>query len=394
MIRASHADENVVQSAPTAFREVPAQPVGGRRWLLRLALALVAGAAAAALVWSLWPAPKHFVRTLIHVPRPKPIVRGFVPVQGAPEIQDYQRTQVALARSRLVLNAALRNKEVARLSMVAGHVGTTPVEWLEGEVVADFQPAPEILRIGMYGDNPEELVILVNALRDAYLSEILERDNKQRQDRLAVIAAIRARKEEELKEGRKTQRGLEDAGATKDAAARDLALRFAKQQLERAEQELLQVHSDLRKARLELAAAKAHEKGAGDSATAKSAPATKSSAPQDRIALLDDTERALQKEVEDRRQQVVKFANHGGQLDEVRWDLDQIEQLVKNLAAEEVALKLELDAPKSEQVLEKAVIERPAGPGAGRTAAAVLVVLVGALLAFACLSLRLRVSLR
>ncbi len=63
------------------------------------------------------------------------------------------------------------------------------------------------------------------------------------------------------------------------------------------------------------------------------------------------------------------------------------------MAAEELALTLELATPRRERVLELAVASH-ADAGRGRTTAAGLAGLAGALLAFACLSLRVRVSIR
>jgi hypothetical protein len=185
-------------------------------------------------------------------------------------------------------------------------------------------------------------------------------------------------------------------GATKGDFAGDLVLGFAKQQLARADQELLQIQSDLRKARLELEAAKAHEKGVSNGAPAKAGPATMRNALQDRIALLESTARLLQEEQERRRSEVVRQAVRGAQLgaqlDDVREDLGQIEELIKRVQNQELALDVQLNAPKREQLLEPAVIMHPSASTAGRTAAVALAGLLCGLFVLACLSLR--VSLR
>ena len=59
-------------------------------------------------------------------------------------MQNHQRAQAALVKSRLGLTSTLRDKKVANLTSVTAH--TVPVEWLERETQADFDLAPEISR--------------------------------------------------------------------------------------------------------------------------------------------------------------------------------------------------------------------------------------------------------
>jgi hypothetical protein len=100
---------------------------------------------------------------------------------------------VALVRSRLVLRSALQDRRVASLSVVAAH--PDPVRWLEQEVQADFSVSPGVLRIAVSEDNPEELVALVNALREAYIREAVDRDALQRRDRLTQLREARGKLE-------------------------------------------------------------------------------------------------------------------------------------------------------------------------------------------------------
>src|SRR5262249_20730421 len=86
----------------------------------------------------------------------------------------FQRMQAARAKSRLVLTAALKQPKVADLATIRNQV--EPIEWLEKEVKADYSAGPDSLTIFMNGDNPEELKILVNAITDAYLNEVVYKE--------------------------------------------------------------------------------------------------------------------------------------------------------------------------------------------------------------------------
>src|SRR5438270_258647 len=78
-----------------------------RRWLLASTLGLVCAVACAAGAWHFLPPGKLSARVLLHVDSIPPSII-FHEVQSQTNFQIYQRTQLALVKSRLVLVAALR----------------------------------------------------------------------------------------------------------------------------------------------------------------------------------------------------------------------------------------------------------------------------------------------
>jgi len=231
-----------------------------RRWMLALSLGLLCAATAATAVWFLLPPPKHSARTLLYVPPTRPFL--FRTQEAFSRIEDHQRTQVAMIKSRLVLNSALRTPKVAQLSVLTKEV--EPIEWLEKEIKVDFSTAPEVLRIMMTGDKPEELSILVDAICKAYLREIIENGKNQRRERLNTLRELRVKYEEQLRTGRDAQKAIEEKAGGRNAGARALILSFVQQNLAMAERELLQTQAELRKSRLELAVLQAREKKLAD----------------------------------------------------------------------------------------------------------------------------------
>lgn len=229
-----------------------------RRWLLAVSTGLLLAAGLGAATYFLAPPAKHTVRTLIHIPPLRPWFGRTAEV--IPEINNHQRTQVAMMKSRLVLNAALRDPKVARLQTITEQID--PVEWLEKEVQADFSVAPEVLRIVMAGERPEELVILVDALREAYLKEIVGREANQRRERLAKLRELREKTEDQIRTSRENQKAIEKkAGAgARDGAVRALMLNYQQMYLATVERELIQSETQLRRFRLELESAQAREK--------------------------------------------------------------------------------------------------------------------------------------
>jgi polysaccharide biosynthesis transport protein len=262
MTPSSHADQpdlprQAGESTPPEGPNPPrpgaaATPRPRRRWRPGLLLALVVGAAAAGTTWFLLPVPRPTVHTTLRVPQ------GSFFGEPVRDPESARRTQVALVRSRLVLNAALRDPEVAKLSVIAEQV--EPVEWLEKEVQADFSVAPEVLRISMQGNNTDELEKVVKAVRDAYLKEVVEKETAARRERLEWLGKQRERFEARLREARETQREAERVAGGKDAALRARVLTFLQEDLRQTEQQLLKTKAHLRDAEVELKVLEAGEK--------------------------------------------------------------------------------------------------------------------------------------
>src|SRR3954447_12618221 len=73
-----------------------------RRWKMSLVLGLFLSAVVGAVTWYLVPQARYTARAMLHVSaNPKYII--FDPKERLPEYGTYQRTQVALAKSQLVL---------------------------------------------------------------------------------------------------------------------------------------------------------------------------------------------------------------------------------------------------------------------------------------------------
>src|SRR5262249_48875953 len=139
----------------------------------------------------------------------------------------YQRTQMAFVKNRHVLNAALREPKVQELEIIKSQVN--PVAWLEGQIKVDFSMAPEFMRISLSGPDPDELAPIVDAVREAYLSEIVKTEHNQRLDRLALLKEVYAKFDDKLRKN-----------------------------------ELWQIKSDLRKLKLEMMSLPDARKLAGD----------------------------------------------------------------------------------------------------------------------------------
>jgi capsular exopolysaccharide synthesis family protein len=215
-----------------------------RRWLLASLLGILAAALAGLGTWIFVP-QKHMALTLVQVPQPFALVID--PRGPHTDLYAHQRNQISLVKSRLVLNKALSNPKVAELSVVREQ--TDPLDWLERRVQADFSIAPESMRISMTGDKPEELVTVVEAIRDAYLTEFHQKDRMERDDRLLLLSQYRDKYEKKLHDKKKYQ---QDAAVPRNATSRELRIHYAQVNYDRAMKDLDDNTRELRRLKFEL----------------------------------------------------------------------------------------------------------------------------------------------
>src|ERR1022692_3921314 len=148
-----------------------------RRWPLALGIAVGATAAAVLAVFFFMP-PKYNV-----VLRMRIVAKQ----AGAEDIEYpvFKANMEALMRDPLVLNAALNDKasdgrEIKDLDLVRGK-GLSINEWLEKNLKTDYNLGPEVLRVTLSADQPEEAAELLNAVAKAFLGEyaLTERKNRE-----------------------------------------------------------------------------------------------------------------------------------------------------------------------------------------------------------------------
>jgi capsular exopolysaccharide synthesis family protein len=244
-----------LRSAPNAAALLKALR---RRWLLALTVGLVCAGAVAAVAWYVLPPPKHTARALLKVAAAPPTII-FATAEARTDFATYQRTQKALIKSRFVLNTALRQPPVAALPLVRSQ--PDPVQWLERELQVDFSLSPELLRISLEGDRPEELTVVVNAVAKAYMDEVVNKEFNTRQERLEQLKRLYGKFDERIRTKRQTLKGLAEVLGSGNAANLAARQKIALEELAQAQKELANLRSEARKYQVEIAAQLAADAG-------------------------------------------------------------------------------------------------------------------------------------
>ena len=212
-----------------------------RRWRVAVMFAVPAAVIAAVVAWLTVPAPFTAFALLRMEAVEQRLV--FQTAETNADFGTYRRTQMALIKSRFVVNAALRKPNIAALTTVRKQA--FPVQWLEESLVVDAYDSPEILRISLTGDEPTELAEIVNAVKDAYLEEVVNAERKQRITRLNDLERIFETTEEKVRLKEKRVNDLAQELGTGDVQALTIKQQMAMEYFAQLQREHARVRFDL-----------------------------------------------------------------------------------------------------------------------------------------------------
>ncbi len=183
-----------------------------RRWLPATAVGIGLATATAILAWLLLPRGYEAVSWL----RVRSNPGSFSGNYGAGEYDQYRKTQLQLIKSPFVLNAALRRPGISNLESLRDE--KDQVTWLTRRIEVAAPSESEVVQIRMRGENPREIQQLVNAVTQAYLSDVV---NKERTERLARRDMLEKKYKENMAEVRtrlETFNNLARSLGTRDSA--------------------------------------------------------------------------------------------------------------------------------------------------------------------------------
>lgn len=216
-----------------------------RKWMMAVTLGLVAAALGWVGIWFFLPDDKFLVYNQLYMPV-NPLGNVYTHPEAGSDFNTFKQTQMASLLSPLVLRAALRNPKVKELNLETIQDNSSPMEWLGQNIKVDFSASPEFMRVSMKGDDPEVLKVLVNAVTEAYLKEVVSRMTGSRQTHLKTLEDIHADYRRRLNEVEKTRNTLIEALGTGDNKVIALKQQYAEAELGAAQQELFRLENELR----------------------------------------------------------------------------------------------------------------------------------------------------
>jgi succinoglycan biosynthesis transport protein ExoP len=216
-----------------------------RRWPVALVTGLGVALAAAPLTWLFLPEGYEAVAWLRVRSNP-----GTFSGAGERDYDQYRKTQLQLIKSPFVLNAALRRPGMASLVVLKDE--KDPVAWLTRSVQVAAPAESEVVQIRLRGSNAREVTQIVNAVTQAYLNDVV---NKEKTERLARRDMLERKYKENMADVRnrlETFNNLARSLGTRDSAEvstqRSLLLDHLgtlRAQLTQLQRDLVQIDTEL-----------------------------------------------------------------------------------------------------------------------------------------------------
>ncbi|GAB6166902.1 polysaccharide biosynthesis tyrosine autokinase [Thermostilla marina] len=180
------ARRNGVVAAP-GLRELPGHPTPNdvlfalrRRWPWILALGTLAALVVGYLTWKLTPT-EYTATAWLRMSLQRPNI--LFETENEDPLLAHRQTQTKLITSELVLADALRQPGVAQLPMIREK--GDPVRWLGTQIHVRF--SGEIMEISLTGEDPQQLPVIVNAVKDAYMAKVASADDRTALERLEQL---------------------------------------------------------------------------------------------------------------------------------------------------------------------------------------------------------------
>ena len=150
-----------------------------RRWLPATALALTLGTLAGILTWLFLPRGYEAMAWLRV--RDKSGMFGVGGGRDNAEYEAYRKTQVQLIKSPFVLTSALRRPGISSLSLLSDE--DDPVGYLVRNIQVSAPMESEVVQVRMRGENAKDVTQIVNAVTQAYLTDVINKEKSERLQR-------------------------------------------------------------------------------------------------------------------------------------------------------------------------------------------------------------------
>jgi capsular exopolysaccharide synthesis family protein len=166
------------------------------------------------------------------------------------------KTEAARFKGRDVLLKALKEDKVRNLSIIKRFPSVLgAITWLEENLKIDVQDNNQLMSVTLPGDAPEELVVLLDALKDAYLLIINGREAEQRKFKVKKLEKVADELKEKLEQRIAMRQGLSKSKGI-DSAAMGMVWGMKIQQLQEARRGQYALQNEAAKSRAKLEAIK------------------------------------------------------------------------------------------------------------------------------------------
>jgi capsular exopolysaccharide synthesis family protein len=189
-------------SAPTLRRRRLMQ-TWRHAWMVALCLGLGVGAVVARIAWQLQPVPPQFYQasSAMRVEWTHPRLNSLVGDRAKADSGERIEAMSDLLRSRSVLHSALQVRPAADLQSVRDNPEEALHRLEQGLHVESNNS--QVLHLALVGEAADELPILVNAVKSAFIKTYVEEDRRAKRSRLAELDKSYKENQKDLLKNRK-----------------------------------------------------------------------------------------------------------------------------------------------------------------------------------------------
>jgi polysaccharide biosynthesis transport protein len=225
-----------------------------RNWLLGTILGILAAGPLAATAWFLFPVQYNAVEFVRISQSINPLVFETAD-SGRSDLNSYRgykSTQKQLLLQPLSLSKALKDPEVAVLSLVREQ--PDPISWLQGKLDVQFPDNSEMMNISLRLADPVAAHKIVKSVVDVYMADVVEKERAERLLRVERLEKILVASEDKVRKKRGELSGLVDRLGTSDSTTLNLSQQALLSQFSFLRTELSKVQFDILRAKSELLA--------------------------------------------------------------------------------------------------------------------------------------------
>ena len=171
------------------------------------------------------------------------------------EFEIFKNTHQQLIVNRMILRAALKMPGIGELAIVKNE--KDPIDWLSRNLQVTFPAKAEIMQVSLSGGNRKELAMLVNAVVDAYMAEVVDAERKKLDNRIGELKGIQAGKAQEVKDSLNDLRKMAQSLGISDSETLTLKQKNILDELQLFRTESIRSQFDLNRMNVKLASQKA-----------------------------------------------------------------------------------------------------------------------------------------
>jgi len=220
-----------------------------RRWWLALLLGGLIGGSAGAYAWY-ENKPQFTASGSLHVAGDPPHL-AFDQHDESIDFDLYRQTQIQLVTADYVMNTALSDRAIKELSLIRQL--DDPSKWLKEHLSVGFPGNAEMMQVRLSGQDAEAVTLLVNAVIDAYLNEVVQADRSRRLERLNGLERVYNDALEKGRAMRADLKRLAESIGSGDAQALTLKQQMAIQHYAALRKEYIEIDFRLMQAKVEQA---------------------------------------------------------------------------------------------------------------------------------------------